>query len=156
MAQPTMVDDYQAALVTLQEAGHKLTAPRKTILHYLVSTDQYPTADMIYQDLLKQGHQYSLATIYNTLDILETCQLVLAIDSEQDGKRHYDYFGHPHYHVICVRCGRIADANNFDFSQLPNAASQATGYHIQNYEVMVKGLCPQCQERLATDQTEID
>lgn len=144
-----MVDDYQAALVTLHEAGYKLTTPRKHILHYLVSTDRHPTAEMIHQDLLNQGYRYSLATIYNTLEILESCQLVLAIDSDQDGKRHYDYFGHPHYHVICVRCGRIEDADNFNFSNLPSAAKQATGYHIQNYEVTVKGLCPRCQQELA-------
>ncbi|MCM0595316.1 transcriptional repressor [Weissella uvarum] len=125
-----------------------MTPQRKLILDYLINHETHPTAEMIYQDLQQQDEQISLATVYNTLEMLLGTQLVLAIDSDQDGKRHYDYFGHPHYHAICTNCGRIVDGENFDFSQLPNTAANETGYLITGYEATVKGLCPECQRKL--------
>lgn len=141
-------EEFENALQSMRDAGYKLTPQRKEILAYLMTHETHPTAEMIYQDLKNQDKSISLATVYNTLELLLKTQLVLAIDSDMDGKRHYDYFGHPHYHAICTNCGRIVDGRNFDLSQLPNIAVNETGFLIKGYEVTVEGLCPICQEKL--------
>lgn len=142
-------NEIEHAVEHMREAGYKVTPQRKEILSYLIGHETHPTAEMIYQDLQAQDKNISLATIYNTIEMLLKTRLVLAIDSETDGKRHYDYFGHPHYHAICTNCGRIVDGTEFDLSNLPNIAANETGYLVKAYEVTVKGLCPECQLKLA-------
>ncbi|WP_057755345.1 Fur family transcriptional regulator [Weissella kandleri] len=145
----------EKALEQLRQAGFKLTAQRSTIIKYLVENKMFPkhpTADAIYNDLNAAGCSISRATVYNTLEALVSAHLVLAIDNNMDGKMHYDWFGTPHYHVICTNCGKIVDADNFAMQDLSQLAQAATGFQISSYQVEVRGLCPDCQKLLAQDQ----
>ncbi|GKQ42705.1 transcriptional repressor [Companilactobacillus sp. RD055328] len=126
----------------LKSAGNKVTEPRKMIIEYMINHQTHPTVDMIHSDL----NNLPLSTIYNTLELLVDMNIVIEIDSTNDEKTHYDYFGKPHYHVVCTNCGKITDADNFDFSKLPTAANEATDYHITGMGVEVYGLCPDCQK----------
>jgi len=146
-----MENKVEHALNALQAAGFRLTKQRSVIIKYLVENRMFPThptAEAIYEDLKDTPDQISLATVYNTLETLVNTKLVLAIDNKTDGKMHYDWFGTPHYHVICTNCGKIVDANNFSLHELPNLAAQATGYLIGSYQVEVRGICPECQIKL--------
>lgn len=136
------------ALQVIRNAGYKMTNQRITILSYLAEQHTHPTVEMIHKGLSAQGEQISVATIYNTLEMLEKVQLVLVIDSDVDGKQHFDYFGTPHYHAMCTNCGLITDGDQFDMSQLTRIASEETGYKITGYHVEVRGLCPACQAKL--------
>ncbi|MDR3191386.1 MAG: transcriptional repressor [Lactobacillaceae bacterium] len=141
----------QAAFKQLREAGFRLTEQREFIVRYLLKNriePTHPTAEMIYTDLKAQHPNVSLATVYNTLELLVQSKLLLAIDNKTDGKRHYDWFGVPHYHVVCTNCGKIVDAFNFETQDLPQLAQAATGYLPSSYHVEVHGVCPECQELL--------
>jgi len=141
--------DISDALERIRQAGYKMTNQRKTILQYLANQHTHPTVDMIHQGLADEGQQISVATIYNTLEMLQEVNLVLVIDSDVDGKQHFDYFGNPHYHAVCTNCGLITDGDQFDMSQLTKIASEETGYRVTGYHVEVQGLCPACQKKLA-------
>lgn len=136
------------ALQIIRDAGYKMTNQRTTILRYLASKHTHPTVEMIHQGLTEMGEQLSVATIYNTLEMLQEVQLVLVIDSDVDGKQHFDYFGNPHYHVMCTSCGKIVDGEQFDMSQLTRIASDETGYKVSGYHVELRGLCPECQAKI--------
>lgn len=136
------------ALQTIRDAGYKMTTQRETILRYLAEQHTHPTAEIIHQGLDDIGEQISVATIYNTLEMLQEVQLVLVIDSDVDGKQHFDYFGNPHYHVMCTSCGKIVDGEQFDMSQLTRIASKETGYKVSGYHVELRGLCPECQAKI--------
>ncbi|MCM0582308.1 transcriptional repressor [Weissella diestrammenae] len=141
----------EAAFAAVKRSGFKLTEQRSIIVRYLVENRMvptHPTAKAIYHDLQAVSEKISLATVYNTLDMLVNARLVLAIDNKTDGKMHYDWFGIPHYHVICTNCGKIVDADNFPLTELPKLAAEATGYKIGSYQVEVRGICPDCQRRL--------
>lgn len=142
------MDSIEHALEHIRAAGYKMTNQRQVILRYLAAQHTHPTAEMIHQGLAEQGQHISVATIYNTLEMLQEVQLVLVIDSDVDGKQHFDYFGTPHYHAVCVSCGLITDGDQFDMSQLTRIASEETGYKVSGYHVEVQGLCPACQAKL--------
>lgn len=135
-------------LDVIRDAGYKMTNQRTTILRYLAAQDTHPTVEMIHQGLADMGEQMSVATIYNTLEMLQEVHLVLAIDSDVDGKQHFDYFGKPHYHAVCTSCGLIVDGDQFDMSQLAHIAHKETGFQVSGYHVEVYGLCEECQLKL--------
>ncbi|ADG41066.1 MULTISPECIES: Fur family transcriptional regulator [Leuconostoc] len=122
----------------LQTHGLKATFQRITILDYLMTHETHPTADMIHMDL----KEISLATIYNTLEKLVDVGLVIVIDTQKDDKRHYDYYGEPHYHIINNHTNEIIDADNFDVAPLFEAARQASGLNITGFHIEIYGVDP--------------
>lgn len=121
----------------LQRYGLRATTQRMVILDYLMSHKTHPTAEMIHADL----QSISLATIYNTLEKLVYTGLVIVIDSNDD-KRHFDYYGEPHYHIINQKTHEIIDANNFDLQPLLDAARKASGLNISGYHIELYGIDP--------------
>lgn len=121
----------------LQRYGLRATTQRMVILDYLMSHKTHPTAEMIHADL----QSISLATIYNTLEKLVYTGLVIVIDSNDD-KRHFDYYGEPHYHIINQKTHEIIDANNFDVQPLLDAARKASGLNISGYHIELYGIDP--------------
>ncbi|GLY44673.1 transcriptional repressor [Leuconostoc lactis] len=101
--------------------------------------ETHPTAEMIHRDL----SEISLATIYNTLERLVAAGIVIAIDTLNDGKRHFDYYGQPHYHIINTQTNAIIDAENFDVGPLLEAARQASALNITGFHIEVYGIAPE-------------
>lgn len=142
-----MNTDFQRALNKLKENNIKLTDSRKLILEYLVDTDTHPTAYDIFDYLKTKTSNVSLATIYNTLEIFINENIVISVMGN-DQKRHYDFFLDPHYHLICESCGKIWDAENFDFSTLKEAAFlKFPDFKVNNFQIKIYGLCSNCRKQ---------
>ncbi|MGY3743243.1 Fur family transcriptional regulator [Leuconostoc inhae] len=122
----------------LQAHGLKSTFQRLSILEYLMTHETHPTAEMIHDDL----SDISLATIYNTLDKLVDVGIIIVIDTLKDDKRHYDYYGEPHYHIINSNTNEIIDADNFDVAPLFEAARQVSGLNITGFHIEIYGVDP--------------
>ncbi len=58
---------YEDVLNQLKAKGIRLTESRKAVIRYLMMSDQHPSADVIYYDLLPDNPGMSLATVYNNL-----------------------------------------------------------------------------------------
>lgn len=123
----------------LKKHGLRVTGQRLAILDYLMTHETHPTAEMIHRDL----SEISLATIYNTLERLVAAGIVIAIDTLNDGKRHFDYYGQPHYHIINTQTNAIIDTENFDVGPLLEAARQASALNITGFHIEVYGIAPE-------------
>jgi Fe2+ or Zn2+ uptake regulation protein len=103
------------------------------------------SADEIYQALQKKGTSISLATVYRNLASLSKENQILPIHIPGDMDR-YDSSLHPHAHLICTQCGCIEDIDTDEI--LPSIQSLANG-HVQNFELVLFGLCTSCQKKNA-------
>ena len=133
-----------AAAQKLKASGIKATPKRQIILAYMMSTASHPTVEMIYQGLKQSEIRISLATVYNTMQVLQEKKLVSAVAADATGHMHYDYVKTPHYHVICVRCGKIEDILDDSYQKLEVKAQKASHYRILSSQYEVFGLCPNC------------
>lgn len=138
-------DELEKALDYLRSTGLRITNQRSKILAYLINTKTHPTAEDIFQELKSSDENLSLATVYNTLDLFTKHKLVVSL-SASDEKQHFDYFAHPHYHVICSNCGKIEDVFDFPLTSLKQHAQAATGFQITHSDIELYGLCPDCQK----------
>ena len=154
-------DEYQHALALLKEHRVRLTPQRKTILKYLIDHHTHPSVEMIYSDLKEHDDSISIATVYNTVRLLVDYHLVIELKNG-DGSTHYDYFGRPHYHVVCDNCGKITDVFASQFTDLTKELGQITceqtHYLVTRSDIEVHGLCPDCQAKLGltTVATEVN
>lgn len=93
---------------TLREAGIRPTTPRITILRAIEQGGhRHLTPESFHQELADQGHEFSLATVYNTLNHFAEADLLRRVGC---GDRHYFCTNtREHHHFYDARTGRIED-----------------------------------------------
>jgi Fur family peroxide stress response transcriptional regulator len=134
---------------TLQQAGMRLTQQRLAICNLLAETEEHPTAHMIYEQLRPEFPTLSLATVYNTLDVLIELGLVNSLGSAGDEAIHYDADTSPHVNLACTSCHRVIDLPSEHVHALENEVATQSGYKIMGARVLYYGLCPDCQARIS-------
>ena len=64
---------YEDVLNQLKAKGIRLTESRKAVIRYLMMSDQHPSADVIYYDLLPDNHLNSKMLI-SSLELVQVLQ----------------------------------------------------------------------------------
>jgi Fur family peroxide stress response transcriptional regulator len=137
----------RAMMGDLKRAGLKLTAQRQAIVQEFAADPTHPTAQDLYDRLRGAYPQMSFATVYNTLDALAAAGLSGTLRIGNAAR--FDPNTAPHHHVVCERCGAIADvpARTLDPSPaaVRNLSRAAPGFRVRSIERIYKGLCAACQ-----------
>ncbi|MDT7777869.1 MAG: Fur family transcriptional regulator, peroxide stress response regulator [Acidobacteriota bacterium] len=143
-----MTEDTRSLIeVRVRAAGLKLTPQRFAVLDYLLSTLEHPTAEQIHRDLNRRFPRASRATVYNTLIALCDAGLVHEIYMDEAVAR-YDANVEPHHHFVCRVCGQLEDVPLSAVGRLSRFDLQG-GYRVENYEVVMRGVCATCVTRPA-------
>jgi Fe2+ or Zn2+ uptake regulation protein len=140
-----MNGSVEAALVdALRARGQRVTPQRRAIARVVGDLDGHITAEALYRAVSGSLPGVSLPTVYATLDLLEEIGLVRRV-SVAGGSTLYDGRTDRHHHVVCRRCGAIADVDApVDAGELL-AAAAASGFAAEGAEVVVSGLCSDCR-----------
>jgi Fur family peroxide stress response transcriptional regulator len=134
-------------LEKLHKAGLRVTPQRIAICRFIGETETHPTASEIFDHLKKEYPSMSMATVYNTLDVLVAAGAVNALGSIGDDKVHFDGNISPHINLACMRCHRIIDVDSEFVEQLNTEIIHHSGYQVLGSRVMYYGICPECQKR---------
>jgi len=123
----------------------RLTRQRRFILEELDAPGRHPTADTIYQRVRLRIPNISLGTVYRNLEILSQAGLIRKLHIGS-GQKRFDGTLSKHYHVRCVRCGRISDLPAEPFGDLEAIAGENSSFDILGHELEFEGLCEQCKD----------
>lgn len=116
---------------------------RSLVLSIVQGSKDHPTADQVFQEARRTAPTLSLATVYRNLSALVAAGEVR--ERAFDGVSHFDPCTEPHAHLVCGRCGRIAD---FAPAQglLTRSFREAVGeWEVAEVDLEVRGLCPLCR-----------
>lgn len=116
---------------------------RESIIQYLRSTREHPTAETVYQHIRAQHPKVSLGTVYRNLSVL-TANGEIRRFSSIDGLDHFDAEISPHYHFICLGCGCIQDVPMKPLSDIDRLASMDVDGQIESHSVTFFGHCSDC------------
>lgn len=83
-----------------------------------------------HQEVRRLFFKTSLATIYNTIELLKETGRVLEIEFSGAANRYDGRRPQPHPHVICLHCERIDDLDGVALKEPLDAISTTTGYEI--------------------------
>ena len=122
----------------LRKSGLRLTKQRLLILELLHNNTTHPTADDIIQKILKKCGHVTVATVYNTLDVLTGQGLISRIDGLEN-RSHYDPDTEPHYHAICSVCKKVFDVESDGEFSLPE------GFLVK--DCLIQGICSECRKK---------
>ena len=118
-----------------------MTKQRELILNILKQADRHLTADEVFFLAKLKMPSIAMATIYNNLNAMHEAGIInrLHIDGVADC---FDKITDPHDHLLCVRCGKIADIR---LPRLAEELERELATEIEDYELTVHHVCPECR-----------
>ncbi len=126
----------------LRKAGLKVTLPRVKIYQILERAGEgdHFSAEDIYKQLMEQGEDVGLATVYRVLTQFEAAGLV---------SRHHFEGGHSvfelsrddhHDHMVCMKTGRVREFNDPRLDALLEEISEKMGFTITERTLYLYGI----------------
>ncbi|MEZ5538337.1 MAG: ferric iron uptake transcriptional regulator [Thiolinea sp.] len=124
----------------IKRAGLKITQPRVKILELLSnSTDQHLSAEDIYKELLTNGDEIGLATVYRVLTQFETAGLVHRHNFE-GGQAVFELASDEHHdHMVCVKTGRVVEFYDEVIEQRQKEIARQHGFKITDHSLTLYG-----------------
>lgn len=123
-----------------------MTRQRQVILEELKALKSHPTADELYHLVRRRLPHISLGTVYRNLELLAGLG---AIRKLRPGglQGRFDGDVDRHYHVRCVRCGRVDDVPIKPLRAVENVFRRVPQYQVFDYTLEFTGVCAQCVKR---------
>lgn len=101
--------DRETIRNSLLSKGIQPSAPRMAIASYVWSTCSHPTAEEVKSEVEKTFPTVSLATVYNTLNLLVEKGLLKEVQDPNIKSVRYDCKTEPHFHFIDEESGQMFD-----------------------------------------------
>jgi Fur family transcriptional regulator, peroxide stress response regulator len=121
--------------------GIRVTAQRLAVYRALAGDLAHPTAESVYGRLSSQLPGLSQATIYRTLQFLESENLIRKVSSPGAVGR-FDANVDPHQHLVCRVCGSLEDIS---VPELHSAViPKVSGFTVEELDIRLVGRCESC------------
>jgi Fe2+ or Zn2+ uptake regulation protein len=140
-ASHTQTDERLVA--KLRERRLRVTPQRIVIHRALCSQSRHMTAEQVLASVSDVLPGTSLPTVYSTLELLETLQLVRRVGTG-NGAVVFDSRVEPHAHTVCRRCGEMADLEGTAAPDDALSRASASGFVPDHAQLVVWGLCRAC------------
>lgn len=134
----------------LRQRGQRVTPQREMVIEVIAHSERHMTAEEVFEAVRARSRAINLATIYRALDFL--VEQGVASRTHLGGSVVYTATRHgPHIHMVCERCGYVADAELEPFQPLFDRIQATYGFACNSQHLAIPGVCSACQEAVDTD-----
>ena len=128
-----------------KERGIKLTPQRLIIYEELISTDEHPSTDMVYQKVRKTFPTISFDTVNRTLLTFYDMGVASIVEGTGNPKR-FDGNLTKHHHFQCIHCKKIIDLYSPQFDTVPIPEGIQESCTVLSKTVHLEGICETCRK----------
>ena len=130
-AHHTFENKFMQQRKELRQAGLKVTLPRLKILEILESSKtRHMSAEDIYKQLLQDGEDIGLATVYRVLTQFESAGLVTRHNFEGGHSVFELDDGEHHDHMVCIESGDVIECMDDEIERLQQEIAEKHGYEL--------------------------
>jgi Fur family transcriptional regulator, ferric uptake regulator len=131
----------------LQRAGHRASMPRSAVLELIGRQDCVRSAHEIADELRGDGRRVGVATVYRTLELLASLNLVQRLDLGGGSARYEPALPggeHHHHHLVCDTCGRVTPFEDPGLERAIDSLARKVDHRVGTHDVILRGTCPAC------------
>jgi Fur family transcriptional regulator, ferric uptake regulator len=139
--------DSTAIMGALEDAGYRLTAPRRTVAELIGRRRGHFTADELLSESRRRHLRVTRATVFRSLDVLAELGLIERLDLPSGEHAFVACETTHHHHLVCSSCGRSTEVDDDGLEGVAAAIARRSGYRVDSHRLELFGLCPACQER---------
>ncbi len=121
------------------------TIQRDIVLKAVRGLGNHASADEIYLCVSKDYPSIGKGTVYRNLNILAEEGVIQKVEIPE-GPDRFDYNVEKHYHITCIKCGKVFDVDMEVLTDLEEKIRNKNGMIFFDHDIMFKGLCPDCQD----------
>lgn len=129
---------------SLREHGLQVTAQRLAVLR-AIAARPHSMADDIAEHVRGEIGAISKQAVYDALAVLADKGLIRRIQPAGSPALYEGRVGDNHHHLICRACGKAVDVDCSVGEAPCLTPAHASGYQIDEAEVIYWGTCPECQ-----------
>ena len=126
----------------LKSIGLKATFPRLKILDLFQKTEmRHMTAEDVYRQLMTEGMDIGLATVYRVLTQFEQAGL-LQRHYFESGKAVFELNeGYHHDHLVCLQCGKVEEFYDPEIEQRQIKIAKERGFSMHEHALYLYADC---------------
>jgi Fur family peroxide stress response transcriptional regulator len=149
LATAPVIPSDEALAKRCRSVGLRATTQRLAVWRALLETKAHPSPEGVFRAVRARVSSVSLATIYKTLDSLESAGLIEQVSKLSETKR-YDGNLDPHHHLVCRVCKAVIDHDDPTLDVALPAG--LPGFLAESVRIEVVGVCATCVS-IATNES---
>ncbi len=140
--------NLEEVLERMAHHGWRRTPAREAVVRVMLGTDRALQVHEVYQRATRYHPRIGMATVYRTLEILESLGFVQKVHAGECHRYYPTPPGHVHP-LVCLRCFRVQNfAGDNSLGSLKAHLESQTGFHIQGHLLQFFGYCETCWQEM--------